>query len=290
MGYNDIQDVRNAVTEGKITMTRNALLGMKYYEDFLDKMDRVEVERIRDIVSQTCLSRYPESQLQAMGSFRRGEQSFGDVDILIVNHRFQETTPPNALMWLRDKLLEEGHIAHHLTDILARPVRDDDMDHPLNPVQDGHSGVQTYMGIFNSPVHAGKKRRIDIKFYPYQCRAFAYIYFTGNTMFNRSIRMYATKVKRLHLSDRALRPIVKTGHEVLTCGKNEDFTSNTSLKAESEQDVFEHLGLIYQEPTQRDGFAAVIPKSDVNGTNTNTPSLGHLSENRTESNSSEDYF
>ena len=37
-----------------------------------------------------------------------------------------------------------------------------------------------YMGCFNSPIHPHRRRRVDIKFYPYRERAFATLYFTGN--------------------------------------------------------------------------------------------------------------
>ena len=50
-----------------------------------------------------------------------------------------------------------------------------------------------YMGVFNSPVHSGKRRRIDIKIYPYRERVFAYLYFTGNGHFNRSMRLWSKR-------------------------------------------------------------------------------------------------
>jgi DNA polymerase lambda len=299
MGYSDIQDVRQGIAENRITLSRNALLGVQYYEDLLEKMGSDEVCAIRDIVAQACLSKYEGCECEAMGSFRRGESSFGDVDVFIVNPAYHDSTPDNALHWLRDKLMNEQHISHHLTDIMTGPIRESDWSNDPSSAaakhnqQQRHNGVQSYMGIFNSPIHTGKKRRVDIKFYPYKCRSFASIYFTGNTLFNRSMRMYATKVKRLHLSDRGLKPIVRPGQETLTCGNNGDYTVKTSLEATTEEEVFDHLGLVYQPPTERDGFDAVIPKQQHNessaSTNSSanathgrgfTPSLNHLNEQK----------
>lgn len=38
----------------------------------------------------------------------------------------------------------------------------------------------SWMGVMMSPVIANKRRRVDIKFYPYSERVFAGLYFTGN--------------------------------------------------------------------------------------------------------------
>mgnify|MGYP001221257859 CR=1 FL=1 len=53
----------------------------------------------------------------------------------------------------------------------------------------------SYMGVFISPVDKEKRRRVDIKFYPYREKAFATIYFTGSGWFNRAMRWYAITKK-----------------------------------------------------------------------------------------------
>ena len=52
----------------------------------------------------------------------------------------------------------------------------------------------------------------------------------------------------MKLSNRDLRPILR-----------EPFSLGRPLKAFTEKDVFDILGLVYREPSQRDGFDAVIP-------------------------------
>jgi DNA polymerase lambda len=53
-----------------------------------------------------------------------------------------------------------------------------------------HSSL-SYMGVcqLNSPHH-----RIDIKYYPIEQYPYALLYFTGSDMFNRSMRLYASKL------------------------------------------------------------------------------------------------
>ena len=50
----------------------------------------------------------------------------------------------------------------------------------------GYSQSESYMGVFVSPVVKDKRRRVDIKIYPFRLRVFASLYFTGNGWFNRS--------------------------------------------------------------------------------------------------------
>ena len=74
---------------------------------------------------------------------------------------------------------------------------EEEMDDPVLSQSQGHNqrfnekfkgekfSGSSYMGVFNSPVVEGRRRRVDIKLYPYRERAFASLYFTGNGFFNR---------------------------------------------------------------------------------------------------------
>lgn len=59
---------------------------MKYYEDLLERMPREEVKQIFEIVEKTIeeLSDIPKVyEAIVCGSFRRGKETCGDIDILI---------------------------------------------------------------------------------------------------------------------------------------------------------------------------------------------------------------
>ena len=106
------------------------------------------------------------------------------------------------------------------------------------------------MGVFDSPVEDGKKRRVDIKFYPFREKAFATLYFTGNGYFNRSMRLYAKKRKGMALDD----------HGLYRRDESYKNSKGDRFETKSEKEVFDLLGLVYREPQQRDSFDAVREK------------------------------
>ena len=87
-------------------------------------------------------------------------------------------------------------------------------------------------------------RRLDIIVVPWRERAPAIMYFTGSAHFNRSMRLLATKLG-MSLSEHSLRGgVVREGKEKM----NEGFVMETP----TEESIFEHLGLKYREPNERD--------------------------------------
>lgn len=64
---------------------QNARIGVKFYEDFQEKMGRLEVEQIGEIVSKAVKKYFRDAEVSIMGSYRRGSERCGDVDILITH-------------------------------------------------------------------------------------------------------------------------------------------------------------------------------------------------------------
>lgn len=268
LGYSTIEKIRQALACRKLLLEKNALVGVQYYEDFQEKMSRDEAQQIGtyvyhclrsedffirllikvnlnykgQIISNACWEQYPDAEVSIMGSFRRGNDSCGDVDILIVHEKFNFTTPPGAIDELVECLRRRGHISDHLTHVNKKNYNIDRSSHLPKS--------QMYMGVFISPITKGKKRRIDIKFYPYRERAFATLYFTGNAHFNRSMRLWANKQRRMILDDHGLYKQDNFGKVI----------KHERVEAKSEKVVFDVLNLVYREPRQRDSFDAVIEK------------------------------
>lgn len=107
----------------------------------------------------------------------------------------------------------------------------------------GKDTCSSYMGVFNSPIYPDKKRRVDIKFYPYRERVFASLYFTGNGYFNRSMRLWARR---------------KFGYTLSDHGMFQDGSGVRVMDAVNEAQVFRRLGLVWKEVTERDGFDDVV--------------------------------
>merc|ERR1719253_429122 len=101
------------------------------------------------------------------------------------------------------------------------------------------------MGVFRSPVHEGKRRRVDIKFYPYREKAFCKLYFTGSGTFNRSMRLWATKSCKMTLNDHGLFKLNVSNHhqywKMRRDGKRQ--SRGERLDCKTERDIFKQLNL-----------------------------------------------
>lgn len=253
-GYYTIEDIREAIALGELELTDNQNIGVKYYEDFQEKMPRDETREIGKKVTEAVKRFFFNAEVMIMGSYRRGTMQNGDIDILITlpNYKYGDSATPNgALDELVERLKEERLISHHLTSVNPEyhrrmPSQDEDFIDDYLPKY----GHQMYMGVFNSPHFPGKMRRIDIKFYPYRDKAFAMLYFTGNGYFNRAMRLYAKQSKQMKLNDCGLY-VMSLGREV------------KRIECETEKDVFNALGLVYFDPRDRDGMDAVRVKDDT---------------------------
>lgn len=144
-------------------------------------MARDEVESIGNLVIDAFhnISDTP-AEATIMGSFRRGKPSSGDVDVLITMKDYPDSVPGYALPDLIEKLCQQGHVAHHITQIRGFPSHDKpsiDSPPPRKKQRRQSSKTsklcKTYMGVFFSPKFPEKRRRVDIKIYPYNQHAFA---------------------------------------------------------------------------------------------------------------------
>jgi len=246
LGYTSIASVRKGLESQALELSERARIGVQYYEDFQEKMNRDEVRQISQIVEAACHVKYVKAELGIMGSYRRGSLNCGDVDIMITHPKYVMTTPVGALDELVERLRKSGHISDHLTKINTP-------DSPPNKVDsvqciDSCERAASYMGVFVSPLFPSKRRRIDIKFYPYRERAFASLYFTGSSFFNRSMRLFS-KRRRMVLDDHGLFD-----------NSNGDCTQSlkrTRIDARQESDIFDALGLVYRAPHERESFDTV---------------------------------
>eukprot|EP00980_Cylindrotheca_fusiformis_P007936 scaffold1697_cov120-Cylindrotheca_fusiformis.AAC.18 len=259
-----IDDVRRKATDGTISLERNQLVGVECYEDILSQMSRDEAFEIGKIVERHTLEIYGEAEVTIMGSFRRGKDTCGDVDVHITCKSFEKIIPADALGTIVDRLWRKGHVCFHLTFLCGMETGSELADYQraarvLPPEAWGRSkalsiekkrrvgkSASSYMGVFRSPLKSGVRRRVDIKFYPYRERVFAALYFTGNGYFNRSMRLWARNL----------------GFQLNDHGLFERGTKDRVMEATEERHVFDKLGLVYKEPQERDSFDALEPKND----------------------------
>lgn len=123
-------------------------------------------------------------------------------------------------------------------------LTDDLVSHEENGEQ------KKYMGICRLPGPSQRHRRLDIIVVPYAEFACALLYFTGSAHFNRSMRALA-KTKQMSLSEHSLNCAVVRQRGVKLVAGN-------PLHTPTEKDVFEHLGIPYREPHERDWWQGYI--------------------------------
>ncbi|XP_049267881.1 DNA polymerase lambda isoform X2 [Rhipicephalus sanguineus] len=175
-------------------------------------------------VKKAALSIQPALEVIPCGSYRRGRAMCGDVDVLI--------THPDGKSHegVLCKILQILHENNFLTDDLAVP-------------HDGGS-PRKYMGVCKLPEEGSKHRRLDIFVVPQEEFACSLLAFTGSAHFNRSMRLLARR-KGMSLNDHGLyADVCRTGEEKIGHGKR--------LPTPTEESIFEHLGLEYRPPEERD--------------------------------------
>ncbi|XP_018606371.2 DNA polymerase lambda [Scleropages formosus] len=218
-GFRTLDDIRT-----KAQLTSQQKIGLKHYDDFLDRMPREEAAAIEKTVRDAAHSLNPGLLAIACGSYRRGKATCGDVDVLI--------THPDGKSHRNvfSKILLNLHQHGFLTDDL---------------VSNEENGEQKkYLGVCRLPGPGQRHRRLDIIVVPYNEFACALLYFTGSAYFNRSMRALA-KTKKMSLSEHSLnKDVMRQGSLKVSSG--------IPLSTPTENDVFTYLGIPYREPHERD--------------------------------------
>ncbi|XP_043331588.1 DNA polymerase lambda isoform X3 [Cervus elaphus] len=219
-GFRSLEDIQN-----QACLTSQQAIGLKHYDDFLDRMPREEAAEIEQTVREAAQAFNPGLLCVACGSYRRGKATCGDVDVLLTHP--DGCSHQGIFSRLLDSLRQQGFLT------------DDLVSHEENGQQ------QKYLGVCQLPGPGRRHRRLDIIVVPYSEFACALLYFTGSAHFNRSMRALA-KTKGMSLSEHALSTAVvrnAQGHKV---------GSGQVLPTPTEKDVFRFLGLPYREPAERD--------------------------------------
>lgn len=91
-------------------------IGLKYYEDLSERMPREEVTELLERVKKTANSVFKEAKnklrIEAVGSYRRGKPTCGDIDILIT--RKDEKPIAGMIEKLVVQLEKEGFLKERL--------------------------------------------------------------------------------------------------------------------------------------------------------------------------------
>lgn len=216
-----------------ISLTPTQQVGISHYDDFNSRIPRREVNQHAAIVRNALQAIDPNFTATVSGSYRCGAESNGDIDVLI--------SCPNAELTrlqvvVFDELVPALTARGFLKTALASHTRED-------------SGRGTkWHGASALPASSTSQseiwRRIDLLLVPYKQLGAALIYFTGNDIFNRSIRLLASR-KGMWLNQRGLY------RDVLRGSGREKITEGELVEGKDERRIFDILGVPWRPPENR---------------------------------------
>ncbi|KAK8853367.1 hypothetical protein IAR55_004071 [Kwoniella newhampshirensis] len=227
LGARSITDLRT----GQYPLTPGQQVGLSLYEDLKSRIPRDECKALYEMIKAEAMAFDNGLWVEIMGSYRRGQEDSGDVDILITRE------------WKAGEKGKDRKGA--LGELVGRLRRKGIITHDLGAPSDWNAPEAKWMGVGKvSP--SSKYRRIDILCIPHEQWGAALIYLTGecNEVFNRSLRLYARKLG-YSLNQRGLYKGVLRGRDGLKTTEGEVVASKT------EQEIFDVLGLRWRHPHHR---------------------------------------
>jgi DNA polymerase IV len=247
-GWRDLDDVIRGWNE----LSRGQQVGVKYYDEFQEKIPRAEVEKIAAVVLEYANKIHPGFEMVICGGYRRGKSLCGDVDV-ILSHPDEDATEN----FIKDIVLDlgtDGWITHQLTLSTRNSNRGQETlawkgNHPKSG-----SGFDTLDKAFvvwqdadlakdPNSTKPNPHRRLDIIISPWKTAGCAVIGWSGGTQFERDLRKYCRREKGYKFDS--------TGVRRLSDGVWVDLEDGEGDLLEKEKRVFAGLGLDWREPTER---------------------------------------
>ncbi len=211
-GIKTVEELKNAIKDGKVSSTHHIDLGLKYYEDLKERIPRAEMDELKNSIETHIKAVDKDLIFEICGSYRRGLVSSGDIDILVSHPKHMEQISKQKYLSKIVKVMSNtGFLIDHLTE----------------------KGDKKYMG-FCKLGPKNKARRIDIRVIDYISYYAGVIYFTGSQHFNIEVRNKALE-KDMSLSEYGLVKV--------------DTKEKIFLKSEAH--LFEILGIPYKTPQER---------------------------------------
>lgn len=248
-GWRSIEDVRKYASN----LTSQQQLGIKYWNDLSQRIPRSEVDALVALVNKAAREINPEIISTTVGGYRRGKPDSGDIDILLAaptegGHR-------GLLQALVQKLKKSGFIVELMSYYEHTPPDKAKLYEMSAKEAMGLDSLDKAYTIVKSPV-SGLCRQIDIvvavgmkprmildqiadtlSIKPIEVYGPAVVGWTGSTMFERSIREFATKERGIQFQSWGI--FKKHNGERIDC--------------RDEKDVFKILELPYIPPEMRCG-------------------------------------
>jgi DNA polymerase IV len=248
-GWRDLDDI---ISQGWDMLTPNQQVGVKFYDDFQEKIPRDEVERIAAVVLRYANQIRPGFHMVIVGGYRKGKTMCGDVDI-ILSHPDEDATDHvvEQIVW---NLAEDKWITHRLTVSTANSERGQETVSWKGSIPKTRGGFCTLdkalvvwqdadLAKNPDPEKPNPRRRVDIILTPWRTAGCAILGWSGDTMFERDLRKYCRNVRGVKFDS--------TGVRRLSDGTWLDLEHGAKDLLEKERKVFEGLELEWRPPEER---------------------------------------
>ncbi|KAI0136501.1 hypothetical protein BJ170DRAFT_601975 [Xylariales sp. AK1849] len=216
-------------------LSKNQRIGIEHYDDLHTRIPRREVEALGTCVKKAAAGIDSRVELLIGGSYRRGSDSSGDIDFIVTKKGTRSTSELTPFLdQLVRKLLDDGFLTVGLATSRS-PSGSKWHGCCVLPKADFPGDKADYRPIW---------RRIDFLLVPETEFGASLIYFTGNDLFNRSMRLLASK-KGMNLSQRGLYRGVMRGSGGIKLNDGE------LVEGRDEKKIFDALGVHWREPHER---------------------------------------
>ncbi|ROW08877.1 hypothetical protein VMCG_02803 [Cytospora schulzeri] len=253
-GWRDLDDV---IDYGWATINRSQQIGVKYYDEFLQKIPRPETESIAKTILQHARKLRPGFQMTIVGGYRRGKIMSGDVDLML-SHYDEEATHEFI-----DKLvisLEEAKYITHTLSLSKHNSERGQRPTSFKGASSGGTGFDTLdkaLVVWQDPnfkptdpseKNPNTHRRVDILISPWRTVGCAVLGWSSETTFQRDLRRYCKYEKNLKFDSSGIRSREPPYNWV---DMEEREGGRAETMEEAEKRVFEGLELEWKRPEER---------------------------------------
>ncbi|KAJ7451680.1 hypothetical protein FB451DRAFT_1283983 [Mycena latifolia] len=243
-------------------------IGVTYFRHFEQRVSRIEAETVTQFIRDAIPSKY---EVIIGGSYRRGKPSSSDIDLIILHPDHVHVPVPTGTLAkptfgttrrrsaaLPTSLLQAEVVpALQTRGLLAAALSSGDLkwqgivllpesDSPTTTDQIGER--QRRLAAIESG--EGSYRRMDLNLVAQKSRGAALLALTGDTEFSRSLRIRASRLG-MHLNE--------IGLWRWNADEEEETGFWELVRAETEEELMQTLGMEYVEPVKRN-FALVLGK------------------------------
>lgn len=244
-GWRDLDDI---VEYGWQSLSRVQQIGVKFYEEFQKKIDRIEVASIANTILDHAHRLDSGYEMVIVGGYRRGRKESGDVDV-ILTHRDESKT-----LKLVETLVLSLEKDSYITHTLSLSTRNSERGQVPLPWKGegstwgtGFDTLDKAMVVWLDPNDADAlHRRVDIIVSPWKTIGCAILGWSGETTFQRDLRRYCKKEMGLKFDSSGIRNRADGSWVDLERGD-----ASAGGAEEAERRVFLGLNIPWRPPWER---------------------------------------